>query len=623
MTHSFPIDLKPFEPHCRIGTVSKVFPDTVIVNLEAYTQKSGRLLSGKALSGGSVGDFIVLDCNTHCLLGRILDIQIPDKERLDVEPQFGETITPHPFARVHLLAGVNNGNGRFESGISIYPHLGASAFAANSEVVARFATAFGIDESSSNSARIHLGHVRDAGKTPVTLDPKRLFSRHCAVLGTTGGGKSTTVARLVHGLCTSGSRAKVILFDPVGEYRPMDRRWRRIDLSADPSTTKEIENVGIPFSSLSEGDFYALFAPSGKVQGPKLREAIRSLRLVRLIETRSDLQSKYKGVVIESGTLRKVNHLRSDFLKATSALATDLEAPNTEFNLQKLAEQIGHECVYPTLSQNDSTKWGGYDGATYGFCLPLVVRINALTRSPEMRILFETTNASIFDCIEKFYESDEKVLQIGLEHISSDFQAREIFMNLIGRWLLSSARAGKFRGRYPLLTILDEAHNFLNKHIGDEDSRIRLDAFEKIAKEGRKFWLNLLLATQQPRDIPAGVLSQMGTLIVHRLINEADRKVVETACGQLDVAAAKFLPSLVPGEAAFIGVDFPIPLTVQIALPEERFRPDSPGPDYDVIADSKASSCRSSRKSKPRKRKLKPAIPNNSNVLFKDLDGSS
>jgi hypothetical protein len=128
--------------------------------------------------------------------------------------------------------------------------------------------------------------------------------------------------------------------------------------------------------------------------------------------------------------------------------------------------------------------------------------------------------------------------------------------------------------------VLDEAHNFLNRHLGDEDFKQPLDAFEKIAKEGRKFWLNLVLATQQPRDIPPGILSQMGTLVVHRLINEADRKVVEMACGQLDAAAAKFLPSLGPGEAAIIGVDFPIPLTIQIEQPAKNLRPASAGPQF-------------------------------------------
>lgn len=72
----------------------------------------------------------------------------------------------------------------------------------------------------------------------------------------------------------------------------------------------------------------------------------------------------------------------------------------------------------------------------------------------------------------------------------------------------------------------------------------RLDAFELIAKEGRKYGLNICLSTQRPRDITEGVLSQMGTLVVHRLTNDRDREVVERACGEIDRSASSFLPNL-------------------------------------------------------------------------------
>jgi len=73
-------------------------------------------------------------------------------------------------------------------------------------------------------------------------------------------------------------------------------------------------------------------------------------------------------------------------------------------------------------------------------------------------------------------------------------------------------------------------------------------------------------------------LSQIGTLVVHRLTNDRDREVVERACGEIDRSASSFLPNLKPGEAAIIGADFPIPLTIQIFPPEAK--PKSDGPDY-------------------------------------------
>jgi uncharacterized protein len=73
----------------------------------------------------------------------------------------------------------------------------------------------------------------------------------------------------------------------------------------------------------------------------------------------------------------------------------------------------------------------------------------------------------------------------------------------------------------------------------------------------------------------------MGTLIVHRLINDRDREVVERASGEIDRSAAAFLPTLAPGQAVIIGVDFPIPLTIQVSPPDKK--PDSRGPDYQTF----------------------------------------
>ena len=146
--------------------------------------------------------------------------------------------------------------------------------------------------------------------------------------------------------------------------------------------------------------------------------------------------------------------------------------------------------------------------------------------------------------------------------------------------MLKFAREEKFR-KMPILTVVDEAHNCLGKRVGSEDHSTKLDAFEMIAKEGRKYGLNICLTTQRPRDITEGVLSQMGTLLVHRLTNDRDREVVERACGEIDRSSASFLPNLKQGEVAVIGVDFPIPMTIQIDKPVQP--PLSDGPDFQEI----------------------------------------
>ncbi|WP_454247900.1 ATP-binding protein [Pseudomonas sp. F-14 TE3623] len=182
--------------------------------------------------------------------------------------------------------------------------------------------------------------------------------------------------------------------------------------------------------------------------------------------------------------------------------------------------------------------------------------------------------------MDELLDDDAKLLRVCLSAVGYEFNAREVVANAIGRMLLQRARADAFRTN-PLLVILDEAHNFLGKSVGSEDDLQNLDAFEMIAKEGRKYGLNICLATQRPRDITEGVLSQMGTMLVHRLTNDRDRDVVERACGEIDRSAAAFLPNLKQSEVAIVGVDFPIPVTIQIDRPSQP--PLSDGPSYQTL----------------------------------------
>jgi len=141
------------------------------------------------------------------------------------------------------------------------------------------------------------------------------------------------------------------------------------------------------------------------------------------------------------------------------------------------------------------------------------------------------------------------------------------------------ARGNKFVEN-PLVCVLDEAHQFIGRSIGDEHNHVTLDAFGFIAKEGRKYGLTTVIATQRPRDVPQDVLSQLGTLFVHRLTNDRDRETIERACGDLERSAAAFIPSLSQGEAIIVGPDLPAPLPIMISKPEKGQQPESHGPKY-------------------------------------------
>ena len=184
---------------------------------------------------------------------------------------------------------------------------------------------------------------------------------------------------------------------------------------------------------------------------------------------------------------------------------------------------------------------------------------------------------SIIEEIDNFLKKGRaSVLRINFEEIPSSFSVKEIISNALATYLLNKARDKSFKEN-PIILILDEAHQFLNKSIKDEFFEMHsLDAFDLIAKECRKHGLFLCLATQMPRDI--GTLSQMGTFIVHRLINEQDKKAIENAVSSASRNSLSFLPILGEGEALLVGVDFPMPLLIKINEPSVK--PNSKTPKF-------------------------------------------
>jgi hypothetical protein len=284
--------------------------------------------------------------------------------------------------------------------------------------------------------------------------------------------------------------------------------------------------------------------------------------------------AKLEPSLAPTGIIKKANQPKAPFETAYKKHLAKIDDEMADFDIRMLASQIDEECCW-----SNAGAWGNYNQQEQGYCVSLVNRIASMVSAPELACVFKPeAKVSVFDSIEQFQgDLTKRVLRISMSHIPFPYDTREIVANAIGKYMLKMARKGSFRDR-PLVVVLDEAHNFLSKSIGDEFSRYSLDAFESIAREGRKFCLTICLATQRPRDLPDSVLSQMGTMIVHRLTGGNDREAVERASGDVDRSAASFLPTLAPGEAVLVGIDFPFPLTIKVIPP--TLKPDSKGPDY-------------------------------------------
>ena len=536
----------------RIGEVISISGATVVVSLEKFDSTT------VAQDKIRWADYVLIEGDEFSTIGQVVSLSVRSSNAL-------HALEGKVFAEVLQLVSFDKFSHQFFLGVKEYPTIGTLCFTVE-ETLVRLAFGSLSSDQCVTELSLNLGTMVDGGGVPLALTPEAMFGRHCAVVGTSGGGKSWSLGRLIEEVARH--RSKAIVVDATGEFSTIGGPVIHAHIGKKLKEGDQSLEVSLPYFQLLESDLFAVFQPSGDVQAPKLRAAIRTLKLL----------AREPHIAL-NGNLMKANRNKLQFMEAYSRHASEIESSTTNFNIFKLADQLKFECVNEIRSATETDYWGGYNSYEESAVFPLISRVIDATTSPNLEPIFRPEGLhSLFDIIEWFMGNEEaRILSLSLEYLSYLHRARELVTNALGRQLMSYARQGLLRQK-PLLLIVDEAHQFLNIHLEDRARDYPFDSFASIAKEGRKYSLNICLATQRPRDIPESVMSQMGTMLVHRLTNDADRAIIERSCGQADNRTLQALPALAPGEAILLGIDIPIP--IKIAMSKPSFPPLSRGPDY-------------------------------------------
>lgn len=559
--------INPFSHEYFIGYINQVLPQYVKVHFPSSVLLGGFTHHGEEFNGGLVGNFVVIEGDNFGFLGRLVELLLPEKERLSLNEKSFQTKDFHPEGKIEILLSFDLYNPFvIKKGLSSYPNIGAKVYVCSSNLVRQFMSRFGAKEGEDVHTVV-LGKLVTNTSTEVQINLQSLFGRHCAIVGTTGGGKSYTVSKLVELL---GDKNKTILIDATGEYVDFNEYSSCVNIELGNGNYFHYRNLSIQ-------DLLVLLKPSGQVQQPILLEAIQSLKIVHL----ATLYNKQPAEIVD-GVYLKSKKPKKPYVDLYNEFSSEIEDPKANFNINKLTMQLRRECVYDSDNFGaDITHWGDMDRRKWDNSTSLFLRTESLIQSVQFKKIFgfdiDAADANdLVAVIESFLDNPEKaILRINFEHVVFDFQAREVLANAIGNHLLQLARAGKFNNvkdpnRQPAILVIDEAHQFLNKKVGDEFFGGNLESFDSIAKECRKHGLFLCIATQMPRDIPLGTLSQMGTFIVHRLINHFDKEAISNACSSANRSTLDFLPILGEGEAILTGVDFPMPIMIKVDMPNVK-----------------------------------------------------
>lgn len=581
-------NLPPKSDPSRLGTVEDVNGSSVSVKLTESTPSGLLFVNGEAYRVGQVGGFIRIPCGYVDLFGVISQVgagAAPGPPEL--APQLGNR-----WLRVELVGEGRRGT-KFERGISQYPSIGDLVHVATeSDLKTVYAP-------GDEDGYVAIGRVASAEAIRAYLDLNRLVSRHSAVVGSTGAGKSNAVANLLGAVSNRAhfKSARVVLFDLHGEYAKAFGDLARVfRVGADVNAGER--ELHVPFWALTAEEFISL--SMGTVSGTPL-----TLLQERLLSSKRTSQAggiphglPDIAVTVDTPLPFSVYKLWHDLYSLhCSTHSVSMNQNQTEAT--RAYEQVG---IPPTNQvgnpdtlerprfrplkdeKNDPDKV--YAGSYSALPRTHLDVLEGRLRDPRMQFLFNpgewsvaqdgTTKSDLDALLAAWTGADTPISVFDLSGVPT-----AVVDDLVGAVLrilydaLYWGRLKKEGGRErPLLVVVEEAHVYL----GPQSKSRAATAARRIAKEGRKYGVGLMLVSQRPSEVDATILSQCGTIVALRLTNDLDRNQVTSCASDNLKGLFSMLPILRTGEALIVGEAVNMPIRAIIDRPPEGRRPDSDDP---------------------------------------------
>lgn len=544
------------DPTC-IGRVRHVLGAQVTVALDPDLAGAAPIYRSRLQRIGQMGSIVRIPQGLVDLVGQVSLLGIAE---LSGTAKPADTVqVGERWLQIELLGEINRGTGQFQRGVGTYPGLEDPVhFATPDDLQALFPA------PSDRSLRI--GKLAAAEEVPVCLDASRFVTRHAAVVGSTGAGKTSCVASLLQGFsCGGWDAANIIVIDPHGEYAEALSGRASIRSVLDSGD----QGIRVPYWALSASDILHAFAGT---QGG------------------GTVQSRFRELVTQE---RRRFAAAADWLALDSAAVTaDTPVP---FDLRRVWHQLDAENNEVRQTKNDPstavitsegdpqqlipTKFAMYGpagaapfkGPIHGVHggVPELLRLGLL--DPRKAFLQEPAgdpkgSDPLVGEVSNWLGGDKPVSIMDFSGVPEEASelAIGVILTLIFEAAVRTPADGIGIGRpRPVLIVLEEAHRYLGPAAAEMASR----AANRIAREGRKYGVGLMLVTQRPSELPDTALAQAGTLIALRLSNSADQAKIRAALPDSVSGLATVLPSLRTGEAIVSGEAVGLPARVLVDAP--------------------------------------------------------
>jgi hypothetical protein len=558
-----------------LGHVGAVSGSTISVRQSPGLSSGIAIIGGKTYRIGQVGSFVRIPQGYHDLYGVVTivgatAIPIINGEIIDRGDR---------WTTVQLVGEIVGAS--FERGISQFPSIKDEVHLVTEENLGKI-------YGNIDSGQIVVGRLANAESISIRIDLDKLVTRHSAILGSTGSGKSTTVASILRSVCcgynVNGERkfpsSRVLLIDIHGEY---SRSFRD-----DSAVFKINHNLGenplyIPYWALDTNDLLGFLM--GKVD-----DKVSSQIFDRIHESRVGAVNleNMPGIDLSSMTFD------SPIPFSLKKLWIDLIDP-------EIKTWANNERSTPALIQAGNAETltaPKYRPPGAGSSLPHMnnqgvlgirrhldqMRSRLLDKQYDFLLhpgpwepdLDGEVEKDIPDLLLSWFGHDKPVTILDLSGVPSIVLAR--LLGAILRIVCESFFWGreKSEGGFnrPLLVVMEEAHRYLGK---DSDGPAR-SMVQRVVKEGRKFGIGAMIVSQRPSEVDETILSQCGTFIALRMSNAVDRAKIQATLPDGLSGIIDSLPILRTGEAIITGEAARLPIRCRITLPSEENRPNSEDP---------------------------------------------
>ncbi|MBN2287040.1 MAG: ATP-binding protein [Tissierellales bacterium] len=544
-----------FDTSTRLGKVASVDTSRVLIAVENATilprAAVGSLL---AIQGTTAQEFLIgmTERVTRQLREQTAqpDPTVPTTLALEVVPD--DAIRAVLLGTYRIIDGI--ARNRFKRGADSFPQIDRDCYLIEGGNLQRFMGLLGKDLDETQ--RLELGNFTVDNSAVAIANGDRFFQRHAAILGSTGSGKSCAVSLILE-RAHARRYSNIIVFDMHGEYASLTAPQANKDGTVPAAIAASFRIAGP--GDLTNPPENALFLPYWLLN----REEMLSMIL-----DRSDQNAPNQAA-------RFTNHVRE--LKETTLKNEKQETVLATFTVDspipyKLNELIQH------LEKDNTTKGVGKTGPVKGEWEDRLTRFISRLKSkvedrrygfmfkpPEYALKYNWLSEQVKKLLAPG-EEKHGIKVVDFSEVPSD--VLPVVTGVFARLLYDVQFWMEPKKRTPFVFVCDEAHLYLPvREDSDAVEKQALYSFERIAKEGRKYGVSLIVVSQRPSDVSRTILSQCNNFLILRLTNDQDQNVVRRLMPDSLAGVLDGLPLLDAGEAFLLGDAILLPARIKLKFP--------------------------------------------------------